>query len=315
VKTSRVVPWVLAVAAYLGAYGAICGFAYGDVYSADMREALAKAVTTVAVFFHLATPSPWQFADIVRDSPLAIAGGMGLLGSLIVLVAVRRWRVAWFCLASAAAAMLPTALSSGQAARWTLLPWFFFLAAVGVVVRETIAPHRWRLLGTVVAACVFVSVLARDVVLARGDVADWTRLGALTGRLDAEVQPLLTAGRRGDVLVVLRGDDGGPWRDLVTSPHGQTKFYFPRRDDPYGVVSLSALLSWRSFAEGWVMERVPRIPTGANAVALIHEQGGFRRMSAVPAVTIGRPVGSNHGWPGVILVRRSWAEFSPAEFP
>ncbi len=307
--------WSGLVAAQLLTYGAITHFAYRGFYAAAPVTMIAKALLTSASFFHLIAPVPWRFGEALGRHALAAMGGGALLVAMTVWLAVRRERRGLFFLAVAAFLLAPTLPSDGQSGRWTFLPWLFFLAAVAAAAAELRRVLRLpRLLDgafCVLAAAIFVG----DTAAVRGDVADWERFAGLTGRLEREAMPLLTAGRRGDTVVALRGRDGGPLRELLLSPAGDTKFYFPRPDDPYGVVSLSALLSWHAFREGFVLERVETLPREGAAVAFVHDDGGFRRLAVVPRVEVRHPDHPGRGVPGVILRPRAWASFRPVAFP
>jgi hypothetical protein len=191
-----------------------------------------------------------------------------------------------------------------------LLPWFFFLASCALVLREVGRAMRMRRL--LDAACVVlgVTLLAGDAVRVRGDCTDWARFAAIARTLETEAAPLLQHARAGRALVVVRGDDGGPLRRLLESPRGQLKLYFPRPDDPYGVLSLSALLSWQTYREGFVLERVAALPPEQAVAGFVHETGVFLSKK-IPA---GSPLGGGSR-PPVILVPRPWATFDPAAFP
>jgi hypothetical protein len=155
-----------------------------------------------------------------------------------------------------------------------------------------------------------VMLLAGDALRVRADCADWARFATIARALETEATPLLRHARAGGALVVVRGDDGGPLRRLLESPRGQLKLYFPRPDDPYGAVSLSALLSWKTYREGFVLERVDTLPPGRTAMSFVHETGGFvpREMPSGSS-PVGRPRRP------VILVPRPWETFDPAAFP
>jgi hypothetical protein len=155
-----------------------------------------------------------------------------------------------------------------------------------------------------------VVLLAGDAVRVRADCIDWARFAAIARTVEAEAAPLVQRAREGSALVVFRGDDGGPLRRLLESPRGQLKLYFPRPDDPYGAVSLSALLSWRTYREGFVLERVTTLPTGQAVTGFIHDVGFF--------LPRGMPLGPMIGGgmrPPVILIPRPWATFDPTVFP
>ena len=306
----RAVPWVVAVFAYLATYWALVRFQAGWFYGGDPSGLVAKVIATAGAFFHILPPVPWEFGALLADRTLGAALSVMLALTVVTFTVVRRDRRALFCLLASAVATLPTLPGAGQAGRYMLLPWFFFLAGCTFVLREVgRAVQMMRLLdaGIVVLG---VTLLVGDAVRVRGDCTDWARFAAIARTLEAEATPLLQHARAGRALVVLRGDDGGPLRRLLESPRGQLKLYFPRPDDPYGVISLSALLSWQTYREGFVLERVAALPPAQAVAGFVHETGVFLP-GEIPA---GSPWGERSR-PPVILVPRPWATFDPAAFP
>ena len=306
--------WALAVGAYLFAYGAVAGFHYGRFYGAGAGELAAKAAYTMAALAHVVPPLAWQFGAAVREAPLPVALGL----AVVVLAAAAAWwlRVtpALVLLGGAVLTLLPTLDNAGQAGRWTLLPNVMVLAAAAATLRAALRrlPARRKL--AIALAVLLAGVGVHDALEARRDVVDWGRLAALTARLQLEVAPLLAEVRAGRALMVLRGDDGAPWRDLVSTPQGQAKFYFPRPDDPYGIVSLSAFLTWRTCGEGLAVVRVSTLPSG-GVRTFLHTLGGFTALGGVPPIEVRHPGSAGRGFPGVILAPVPWREFAPREFP
>ena len=306
----RVAPWAVAVAAYLAVYWALVRFQAGWFYGQRPADVAAKAVATAGALFHLLPPVPWEFGALLSDRPLGAALGVALTIGLVAFAVARRERRALFCLVASALTALPTLPGAGQAGRYLLLPWLFFLAACVLSLRDV--GRSLRMSRQLDAAFVVLGVvlLAGDALRVRADCIDWARFGAIARAVEAEAAPLVQRAREGSALVVLRGDDGGPLRRLLESPRGQLKLYFPRPDDPYGVVSLSALLSWQTYREGFVLERVTTLPPGRPAAGFIHGAGFF--------LPHGMPLGPMIGGgmrPPVILLPRAWDTFDPAAFP
>ncbi|OFV82079.1 MAG: hypothetical protein A2Y78_12995 [Acidobacteria bacterium RBG_13_68_16] len=306
----RAAPWAAAVAAYLAAYWALVRFQAGWFYGQGPAEVAAKAVATAGALFHVLPPVPWEFGALLSDRPLGAALAVALTLAVVAFAVVRRDRRALFCLVASALAALPTLPGAGQAGRYLLLPSFFFLAACALSLREV--GRTVRMSRQLDAAFVVLGVvlLAGDAVRVRADCTDWARFAAIARTLETEAAPLVRHARAGGAVVVVRGDDGGPLRRLLESPRGQLKLYFPRPDDPYGAVSLSALLSWQTYREGFVLERVETLPPGRSAVGFVHETGAFlpREFST------GSSPGGGPRLP-VILVPRPWETFDPAAFP
>jgi hypothetical protein len=306
----RVAPWAVAVAAYLAAYWALVRFQAGWFYGQGPANVAAKAVATAGALFHVLPPVPWEFGALLSDRPLGAALAVALTIALVAFAVVRRERRALFCLVASGLTALPTLPGAGQAGRYLLLPWLFFLVACALSLREVGRSLRMSRQLDATFIVLGVVLLAGDAVRVRADCADWARFAAIARTLESETTPLVRHARAGDAVVVVRGDDGGPFRQLLESPRGQLKLYFPRPDDPYGAVSLSALLSWQTYREGFVVERVETLPLGRSAMGFVHEVGGF-----VPReMPTGYSPGGGPRRP-VILVPRPWETFDPAAFP
>ena len=305
----RAVPWAVAVAAYLAAYWALVRFQAGWFYGSEPSGLAAKAVATIGAFLHVLPPVPWEFGALLAERPLGAALAVALTLALAAFTVVRHERRALFCLLASAMTALPTLPGAGQAGRYMLLPWLFFLAACALALREAGRVLRMTRLLDATLVTLGTTLLAGDAVRVRGDLADWSRFAALARALETEAAPLLSHARTGGTLVVLRGDDGGPLRRLLESPRGQLKLYFPRPDDPYGAASLSALLSWQTYREGFVLERVTTLPPGG-----LRRPSSTRRGSSSREVPAG-PVLGGGSRPAVMLVPRPWETFDPAAFP
>ena len=206
-------------------------------------------------------------------------------------------------------------VSSVQAGRYLLLPWLMALVAVAAAGREAWRRRRLRAAVAAAGVALVVGAAARDLPVVWGDVADWARYGELQQAVARESAPLAAALRSGRTVVALRGDDRGPLAALAGDPAGSPKLYFPRPDDPYGAVSLQAVLVWELRRDGLAVERVRRPAAGAPAVAFVHEAGGFRQLAAVPDVTVRYPADVVPGVPGVVLVPTPWTTFAPEAFP
>jgi hypothetical protein len=306
----RAVPWACAVVAYLAAYWVLVHFQARWFYGQGSSVVLAKGVATLGAFFHVLPPVPWEFRSLLAERPLGASLSVALMLVLLVFTVVRRERRALFCLVASALTALPTLPGAAQAGRYLLLPWFFFLVACALSLREFGRTVRMNRQLDVAFVVLGVVLLAGDAVRVRADCIDWARFAAIARAVEAEAAPLVQSAREGSALVVFRGDDGGPLRRLLESPRGQLKLYFPRPDDPYGAVSLSALLSWRTYREGFVLERVTTLPPGQAVAGFIHETGFFQAHGTPRGPMIGGGMR-----PPLILLRRPWATFDPTVFP
>jgi hypothetical protein len=309
------VPWAVGGAAWLVGYGTVTGFAYRSVYRLDAAGVAAKLAGTAGACFRLVPPSALVPGGLPPELRVAAAAGVALLAALTGWALWRRHAAALLCLVSCFLLLAPTAISLGQASRWTALPYLFFLGACAFPAIELWRhPRLGRALRVPLAGLV-LALAAADVATVRADVADWSAFQSLGERVRAEAGPLLAAARTGRTLVVLRGDDRAPLAEVVVGVRGQPKLFFPRPHDPYGAVSLQALLTWELEPEGLALERVVRPPQGRPAAAFVHEAGRFRPLPAVPEVPILHPAFPDLGVPGVVLVPVPWPSFAPEEFP
>jgi hypothetical protein len=311
----RAAPWFALLAAYLLAYGRITGFGYRGLYAADATTVVAKLLVTTGMLLHLHPLVGLDFPAALAASPGPAAVAVVLLLLLLAGLLRRRLHATLWLALGLAVFLLPTLPSPEQSGRWLVLPWLGLLAAVGGLLRSLWATGRpWRWLAAGLAP-VLVALALADAASTRDDVRDWTALAALTRRLEAEAQVLLSSARAGDVLVVLRRADGGPLQEIRRRPHAPDRVFFPRPDDPYGIVSLSALLSWLGRPLDLAFPRVERVPPGIGARIWFHTASGFEPAHGLPPLLVRHPSHPGEGVPGVILEARSWQGFEPGSFP
>lgn len=312
--------WGGAAAAYVAVYGLITGFGYRSFYAFDPSLLVAKSIVIAAAFFHVIQPVPWGFTGFLREHQWVVVAAPLLVAALVAYLVRTRRRDGLFLLIASSSLLLPTLPNAGLAGRWTALPWLLFLGAVAHPLAAMWRLERGRIaIRTALALCGGI-VLAGALITVRGDIADWGRVDALTRRLSAELTPLLEAGRAGRTLVVFRHGDSGPWLEMLDQQRGQPKVFMPRPDDPYGVVSLSALLTWRTYREGLAWERIATLPASGDVAIFAHETGGFRRLPGLPggvaaALAPGGPRSAG-GFSGVLVLRpTAWGGSNAREFP
>ena len=309
------VPWIAGVTAWVVAYGAVTSFGYRSVYRLDVVGVSAKLAGTAGAFFRLVPLAGLVPGGLPHRYLAGAMGGVALLAGLVVWAVVRRRHETLYCLAACLLFLAPTAAALGQTSRWTALPYLFFLAACAPPAMELWRNDRLRGALRWPIAGLAAVLIATDAITVRADSADWREFGQLNLRVAEEAAPLLAAARAGRTLVILRGNDGGPLAQLLGDPRGQPKLYFPRPDDPYGVVSLQAVLTWELQPHGLAVERVRRPPAGVPAVAFLHETGGFKLLPAIPDVAVRHPAQPGPGVPGVVLVPVAWSSFAADAFP
>ncbi|HPC83305.1 MAG TPA: hypothetical protein P5234_07980 [Thermoanaerobaculaceae bacterium] len=311
----RALPWAGFGAAYLLAYGAITGFAYRGLYAADAATIGAKLLVSAAMLVRTHPIIGLDFPAALAEAPWSAAAALVLLAALGAgLARLGRPRVLWFV-----GAMLlfgvPTLASPEQSSRWLALPWLGVLAAVGAVLADLWRagrPWRWVTAGL---ALPLAALAAADAHATRSELGAWRDVAVLTRQLEAELPAVLQGARPGRVLVVLRHGDGEPLARITARLSPRRAAFFPRPDDPYGIVSLSALLSWHGRAHGLAFRRVDAVPAGAEVLAWRHFAGGFQQLRTVPPVRVRHPDHPGEGAPGVILLVEPWASFDARTFP
>ncbi len=272
--------------------------------------AFPNFLTTWTAFWHLSPPVLTGYSQALASHwPKAVLALMLTGFSVVLAPAARRYVV--FSFLSAIVALAPTLPANVQSPRYTFLAYFFFLAGVAVALREmTLRAGRWRVAALAVLALVVISVGANDVLVVVGDRADWRQFQQLSTRLDHELEPVLSCLREGKDVLLLRSNDHEPLWRLIRSPQGMPKLYFPRPDDPYGVVAVSALASWRLRREGIAVRRVLEAVGYRTPVAFAHEVGRFVPVPP-PAVDDRRLFGF-----GMVFLEPVRAvEFNPQAFP
>lgn len=311
----RALPWVGLGAAYLLAYGAITHFAYRGLYAADVATVGAKLLVTNAMLVHTHPLVGLDFPAALAQAPWSTLAALALLVALgIGLARGRRPRVLWF-----AGAMLlflaPTLASPEQSSRWLALPWLGLLTAVGAVVEDLWRagrPWRWIAAGL---ALPLAALAVADAGATRADLRGWREVAALTRQLEAELPTVLGAVEEGQALVVLRHGDTGPLARITARLTPRRAAFFPRPDDPYGIVSFQALATWHARARGIAFRRVATVPAGAEVEAWLHVTGAFQALRTAPPVRVRHPDHPGEGVPGVILLAEPWASFDPSTFP
>lgn len=272
--------------------------------------AFPNLATTWTAFWHLHAPvlTDYRQAFLSQWPKVAFAA---VLTGLTVASGLARRRFVVFCFVGAGLALAPTLPANVQSPRYTFLGYFLFLTGVAVAARElALRAGRWRFAVTVAFSLVALSVVANDALVVWGNREDWRQFQELSARLDHELQPVLACLREGKQVVLLRGEDYEPLLRLVRSPQGMPKLYFPRPDDPYGVVSVSALASWRLRVEGIAARRVIDTLSNRPLVIFVHEVGGF-----VPLQPFPLEANRLFGYGMVLLEPVRASAFNPQSFP
>ncbi len=304
----HLIPWVTISLLYLALYNMLVHFEARWFYSEPLT-ALPHLATTWMAFWHLHPPVLGQFTMVLRKTWPLVLGALVLTAVATVPAWRKDDRTAAFGFLAAIVLLSPTLPANIHTSRYTFLPFLFFLSGVLAGVR-TLA--RWHLprLATLALGLTLLTVMANDSIIVRGDRMDWDRYATLTARLRRESRPVISALRDGSHVAAIRGRDGSALKELLHHPRGVPKIYFPRPDDPYGVTSLSALVSWELRHEGIAAPRLVEPIAIPAVVYLVHDTGGFRKVPPLPGA-LSRPFGA-----GVVILHPVPGDsFNPDVFP
>lgn len=297
------------VALYLPAYAAITRLGYRGFFEFSITEVIAKTLVTGGSFLHVLPPTGSRFVAHLTARPWQAALTVLMLVALPLILMRSRQREALGWLLITAVLLLPTLPSAGQAARWTFLPWLAFLAACGhAFAKHAFRERRWPARVAIGLASVLI---VTNSVVTLGDVRDWGRFEDLTRRLEGELELLKQATHAGIPIVVWRDEDSAPLTELLFNPAGGIKLYFPRPEDPYGIVSLEAMLGWHLHREGLAVLRVPEPAPGS--LVLSHRDGGFLPLHSPSRIGANRRDGTPR--PPICLVPIDWRDHPARTFP
>ncbi len=303
----RALPLATFCLAFLAAYKALTAFQASWFYQNPWLAPLNFG-TTWPAFWHFHGPVLGKYAVALQSTwPWMV---LSLVATALLLLATfGRDRMPAFGFVAAGLSLLPTLPANLQVPRYTFLPYFFFLAAVlsGALALVHRMRRRWL---TLVFVLGWFSALVNDVSVARADRQDWDRFRRLSVVLEEELEPVLDALRQGKGTLLVRGADTLPLSQLYRSPRGIAKVYFPRPDDPYGVVSVSAVVSWKLRREGVAAVRCHGEGCPQPQAAFRHEVGGFLPMEPTAPLP-----GELFGAGRVLLAPLPARSFHPQAFP
>lgn len=233
---------------------------------------LAKVPHELAAFWYLEGLVPLQFPFSWRGAlALALTAGVVRVGRSRPAVAVG--------LALLVLPTLPTLFAPYLPTRYTAIPYGGFLVLIaGAVARLASGPltlqRRLALAGTGTMA---VLVLVAGVSIVRGDLDDIGRVSGAHARLLAEAQEAAGTFPVAVPVVHVRAENESPLPAIAATPRGLPKLYFPRHEEPYGLVDVAALfdfvLAGRGLQVRIVPDGDPRLQ-GPGSL-LLHRSGGF----------------------------------------
>ncbi len=304
----RSLPWLAGTALYLLLYRTLVHFEAGWFYSNPWLT-LPNLATTWTSFWHLHPPVLGRYVEVLGEIwPLAV--GAALLTAAVLLLALRKGdRAVPFCFAAALVALAPTLPANLQVPRYTFLAYLFFTGGVLSATRLATTTTSRRFVGAGLALTLG-AVAVSDCITVNADRSDWARYASLSSRLADEVEPVANALLTGSSVVVVRGQDQEPLHTLLSTPDGIPKLYFPRPDDPYGVTSVSAVLTWKLRREGLAAPRVAHPSPGRPLIWFLHEVGVFLQIQNPPPHPP-RPFGAG----AVLLEPVPSSSFDPEAFP
>jgi len=228
-----------AAAAYAALYFVI--FPGGKGYYRVALAPLAKVPHQLAAFLYFEELRPLAFTFTWTGAvALAAVAATALLG-------IRHARApSAVGLALLVAPTIPTLLVPYLPTRYTTIPYAGFLLLAGAVAEVGLlrAPRRLRLPAAAGAAVLAGSVLVAGALTVRADLADLARLSAAHARLVREAAASAPAFPMDRPVLVVRGEDNNPIREVVGSLQGLPRFVFTRHPDPDGLIDAAALFEW-----------------------------------------------------------------------
>lgn len=143
-------------------------------------------------------------------------------------------------------------------ARYTHIPYagFLLLVAGAIVGAAAELPRRLRRPSAMVAMLGLALLITWEVTLTRATLADWSRVSAAHRRLLDEARAFVPSIPLGFPLVVVRQEDDNPLLIVARSPRGMPQLWFPRHDDPDGLVDTAALFEWCLGRRGFLVKRI-----------------------------------------------------------
>ncbi len=236
---------------------------------------LAKVPHEFAAFLHLEGLLPAGFTLTWRGA-LAVAAVAGLAA-----FGLEKSRAATTVgLALLIAPTIPTLLVPYLPTRYTSIPYagFLLLAAAAVEVGLRGAPARWRPAAVAGVAALAAAGFAAGAVTVRADLGDGARFSAAHERLLREAAAVVPAFPLDRPVLVLRGENDNPARDIVMNAQGLPKLIFVRQPDPDGLIDAAALFEWVLEREDVAVVRFDDGETrfrGRPGAILEHRHGGF----------------------------------------
>jgi len=254
----------------------------GGYFSSAWRV-LAKVPHELAAFWYLEGLVPLQFPFSWRGVlALALTAGAVWVGRSRAAVVVG--------LALLVLPTLPTLFVPYLPTRYTAIPYSGFLALIAgaaVQLASGLTP-RQRRLALVGAGTMAALVLVAGVSIVRGDLDDIGRVSGAHARLLAEAQQAAATFPIAVPVVHVRAENESPLPAVAATPRGLPKLYFPRHEDPYGLVDVAALFDFVLAGKGLQVrilpDNDPRLQ-GPGSL-LLHRSGGFAwRPAPTPLAT------------------------------
>ena len=243
VALRRAVPAVAlttaAVLVYLALYFT---FFPGDKsYYRSSLAPLAKVPHEFAAFLQLEGLLPVAFTVTWKGAAaVAVVAGLAFLG----LRAARAGTLVGLTLL--VAPTVPTLLVPYLPTRYTAIPYagFLLLAAAAFEAGVRGAPARWRAAASASVLTMAAAVLVAGAMTVRADLGDDARFASAHDRLLREAAAVAPGFPLDRPVLVLRGEDDNPAKEIMMSAQGLPKLIFARHPDPYGLIDAAALFEW-----------------------------------------------------------------------
>jgi hypothetical protein len=177
-------------------------------------------------------------------------------------------------------------------ARYMHIPYagFLLIAASAVVAIAGEIPRPARTAASTVGVLGLAVLVTWEVTVTRATLADWKRVSEAHRRLLSEAQAFAPSLPIGRPIVLVRGEDDNPLLTVARSTRGMPQLWFPRHDDPDGLIDAAALFEWCIPGRNHVVREIDdweRRLAKAPGGVVVHTPDSFRWVQhSVPDVAM-----------------------------
>ncbi len=236
---------------------------------------LAKVPHQLSAFFYFETLMPMAF-PFTWKSILALA-----IVSVIIVFAFK-WRSTPGILGTALLVlpMIPTLFIPYLPTRYTAIPYAGFLLLLASL-SESLVRSLTITIQRAVASLLLVlsaAMLLAGMLIVRAECHDAKRVSLAHEKLLIEADAIAHVLPLDRPVLVIRGEDENPLREIARTALGLPKIYYVRHADPYGLIDTAALFEWVIDKKEVLIDRFDDWEErykGREGAVLVHRSDGF----------------------------------------